>query len=174
MARIAEQYCQRMILADVEDLDLSNLGQYDAIVLGDALEHLRRPALFLRRVISLLKPGGKILLSLPNVANIWIRINSLLGRFNYSRVGILDERHLQFLTLESSMKIANESGLEVISASATPIPRTPMVPATSKGRALSFIHLINWGITKFRRTVFGYQFILVCQPKSQLHRLHQA
>jgi 2-polyprenyl-3-methyl-5-hydroxy-6-metoxy-1,4-benzoquinol methylase len=41
MARIAEQYCDRMILADVEELDLANLGKFDAIVLGDVLEHLR-------------------------------------------------------------------------------------------------------------------------------------
>jgi glycosyltransferase involved in cell wall biosynthesis len=174
MARIAGQFCHRMIQADVEELDLSDLGQFDAIVLGDVLEHLRHPARFLKNVVSLLKPGGKILLSLPNVANIWIRLNLLMGRFNYSRVGILDETHLQFFTLESSMKIANDSGLEVISTSATPIPLPLIVPATSKGRPLSFLHLINWGITKLRKTLFGYQFILVCQPKSQLDSLHQA
>jgi hypothetical protein len=39
-----------------------------------------------------------------------------------------------------------------------------ILPATSEGRALSFLHALNWGITKLRKTLFGYQFILVCQP----------
>src|SRR6266540_3896795 len=145
MAKIAEQHCHRMIVGDVE--------------------HLRNPREFLERSAKLLKPGGKMLMSLPNVANIWVRLNLLLGRFNYSRVGILDETHLRFFTLESSKKIARDSGLEVIQTSVTPVPLPLILPATSQGRALSFLHLLNWGITRLRKTLFGYQFILVCQSK---------
>ena len=43
MAKIAEKYCQRMIVGDVETLDLLELGTYDAIILGDVVEHLRNP-----------------------------------------------------------------------------------------------------------------------------------
>ncbi len=166
MARIAQQHCQKMIVGDVEHLEFSELGTYDAIVLGDVVEHLRNPREFLQKTGKLLKPGGKILMSLPNVANIWVRLNLLFGRFNYSRVGILDETHLRFFTLESSKKIANDSGLEVISTSVTPIPLPLILPFTSKGRAFSFLHALNWGMTRLRKTLFGYQFILVCQPKA--------
>src|SRR5204863_3033466 len=34
MARIAETHCSRMIVGDVETMDLSELGSYDAIILG--------------------------------------------------------------------------------------------------------------------------------------------
>lgn len=166
MARIAEKYCQKMIVGDVESMDLSGLGTYDAIILGDVVEHLRNPREFLQKAGQLLNKGGKILISLPNVANIWVRLNLLFGRFNYSRVGILDESHLRFFTLETSKKIARDSGLEVISTNVTPIPLPLILPATSEGRALSFLHALNWGITKLRKTLFGYQFILVCQPKT--------
>lgn len=165
MAKIAEQYCKKMVVGDVENLDLSQLGTYDAIILGDVVEHLRNPREFLKKTGKLLNKGGKILISLPNVANIWVRLNLLFGRFNYSRVGILDESHLSFFTLETSQKIARDSGLEVISTSVTPIPLPLILPATSQGRALSFLHALNWGITRLRKTLFGYQFILVCQPK---------
>jgi len=174
MARIAEQYCHRMILADVEELDLSELGQYDAILLGDVLEQLRRPAQFLTKVVDMLKPGGKILLSLPNTASIRIRLNLLLGRFNYRRVGILDETGLQFLTLKGSMRIANDSGLDVISTLATPIPLPLIVPPASKGKPFSFLHCLRWGITRLRTTWFGYQFILVCQAKASSDDLRAA
>lgn len=166
MAKIAQQHCREMIVADVETLDFSELGKYDAVILGDVVEHLRNPREFLQKMAQVLKPGGKVLISLPNVANIWVRLNLLFGRFNYSRVGILDETHLRFFTLESSKKIARESGFEVISTSVTPVPLPLILPSTSAGRALSFLHALNWGITRLRKTLFGYQFILVCQPKS--------
>ncbi|HEU4510848.1 MAG TPA: bifunctional glycosyltransferase/class I SAM-dependent methyltransferase [Pyrinomonadaceae bacterium] len=166
MAKIAEKHCRKMFVGDVENLDFSQLGTYDAIILGDVVEHLRNPREFLQKTGKLLNAGGKILISLPNVANIWVRLNLLFGRFNYSRVGILDESHLRFFTLETSKKIARDSGLEVISTNVTPIPLPLILPATSKGRALSFLHALNWGLTKLRKTLFGYQFILVCQPKS--------
>jgi len=166
MAKLAEKYCEKMVVGDVENLDLSQLGTYDAIILGDVVEHLRNPREFLQKTGKLLNKGGKILISLPNVANIWVRLNLLFGRFNYSRVGILDESHLRFFTLETSKKIASDSGLEIISTNVTPIPLPLILPSTSEGRALSFLHALNWGITRLRKTLFGYQFILVCQPKS--------
>lgn len=166
MAKIARQYCREMIVADVESLDFNQLTSYDAVILGDVVEHLRNPQEFLKKVRNVLKPGGRVLMSLPNVANIWVRLNLLFGRFNYTRVGILDETHLRFFTLESSKKIAEDSGLEVISTNVTPIPLPLILPFTSPGRALSFLHMVNWGMTRLRKTLFGYQFILVCQPKA--------
>ncbi len=165
MAEIARKHCSQMILGDIEKLNLTELGRYDAIVFGDVLEHLTHPQNILQKVTALLKPGGKILISLPNVANIWVRLNLLFGRFNYARVGILDESHLRFFTLRTMKQLASDSGLDVISINATPIPLPVILPATSKGRSLSFLHVLNWGLTKLRSTLFGYQFILVCRLK---------
>ncbi len=166
MAEVAREHCDEMIVGDVESLDLTALGPYDAIVFGDILEHLRNPKEVLQRVSGLLKPGGKVLISLPNIANIWVRLNLLFGRFNYTRVGILDESHLRFFTLQTMKQLADDSGFDVISINATPIPLPIILPATSKGRSLSFLHLFNWGLTRLRSTLFGYQFILICQPKA--------
>lgn len=166
MAEIARQYCSEMIVGDIETLELSHLGRYDAVVFGDVLEHLRNPREILERAGALLKPGGKVLMSLPNVANIWVRLNLLFGRFNYSRVGILDESHLRFFTLQTMKQLADDSGFDVISVNATPIPLPVILPSTSKGHSLSFLHFLNWGLTKLRSTLFGYQFILVCRRKA--------
>lgn len=165
MAEIARQHCREMLVGDVETVDLKGLGVFDAIVFGDVLEHLRDPRDILQKVSGMLKPGGKVLISLPNIANIWVRLNLLFGRFNYSRVGILDETHLRFFTLHTMKQLAAESGLDVLSINATPIPLPVILPATSRGRSLSFLHLLNWGLTRFRSTLFAYQFILVCRPK---------
>jgi 2-polyprenyl-3-methyl-5-hydroxy-6-metoxy-1,4-benzoquinol methylase len=166
MAALARRYCDQMVVGDIESLDLGGLGRYDAIILGDILEHLRDPRAVLERLVTLLKPGGKVLISLPNVANIWVRLNLLFGRFNYSNVGILDESHLRFYTLKTARRLADESGLDVVSMSVTPIPLPLILPSTSKGRSLSLLHKLNWGLTKLRKTLFGNQFILVCRPKA--------
>lgn len=165
MAGIATEYCDQMLVENIETLDFEKLSQYDAIVLGDVLEHLRNPRDVLQKLAKRLKPGGKVLMSLPNVANIWVRLNLLLGRFNYTRVGILDESHLRFFTLQTSKKLASDSGLDVVGINTTPIPLPVLLPATQKGRSLSFLHFLNWGLTKLRKTLFGYQFILVCKAK---------
>jgi glycosyltransferase involved in cell wall biosynthesis len=165
MAKIASQYCKKMVTGDIETLRLDDQHLYDAIILGDVIEHVRNPRAVLQRLTELLKPSGKVLISLPNVANIWIRLNLLLGRFNYSRVGILDESHLRFFTLQTSKQLAKDSGLDIIGINATPIPLPIMLPATRKGRVLSFLHSLNWGLTKLRKTLFGYQFILICKSK---------
>jgi glycosyltransferase involved in cell wall biosynthesis len=165
MADIARQYCSKMLVGDIETLDLEEQGRYDAVILGDVLEHVRNPREVLQRLSGLLKPGGKVLISLPNVANIWIRLNLLLGRFNYSRVGLLDESHLRFFTLQTSRQLATDSGLDIIGINATPIPLPILLPSTRKGKSLSFLHLMNWGLTRLRKTLFGYQFILICRPK---------
>jgi glycosyltransferase involved in cell wall biosynthesis len=166
MADLARPYCREMLVADIENMDFSSLSRYDAILFGDVLEHLRDPGALLQKMSKLLKPGGKILISLPNVANLWVRLNLLFGRFNYSRVGILDKTHLRFYTLKSAKQMISESGFDVVSVDATPIPLPLIIPATSKGRPLSFLHLFNRGLTKVRKTLFGYQFILVCRPRA--------
>jgi len=165
MASVAADHCDQMLVGDVETLSLEALGNYDAIILGDILEHVRNPTAILKNLTKLLKPGGKVLMSLPNVANIWVRLNLLFGRFNYTRVGILDESHLRFFTLQTSKKLAHDSGLTVVDVNTTPIPLPLLLPATEQGRSLSFLHLLNWGLTRIRKTLFGYQFILVCTQK---------
>ena len=166
MAELARPHCRRMFVGDIETLKVDSLGQFDAIVFGDVLEHLRNPRSVLEQLSKLLKPGGRILISLPNVANIWVRLNLLFGRFNYTRVGIVDESHLRFFTLKTAKELAADAGLDVISASATPIPLPLILPSTSKGRAFSFLHVLNWGLTRLRKTLLGYQFILVCRPRT--------
>jgi len=166
MAELARPHCNKLIVGDIENLEFSELGQYDAVIFGDVLEHLRDPQMVLKNVTKVLKPGGKVLMSLPNVANIWVRLNLLFGRFNYSRVGILDETHLRFFTLQTMKQLASDSGFDVISVNVTPIPLPVMMPSTRQGHSLSFLHFLNWCLTKLRSTLFGYQFILVCRPKA--------
>lgn len=53
-------------LATMTDADLKKLGTFKLITLFHVVEHIPEPAAFLKRVRSLLAPGGKILIEVPN------------------------------------------------------------------------------------------------------------
>jgi len=94
----------------VRQIDLNRLGdgeysdfvgKFDYIICGDVLEHLYDPENVLRVMLAYLKPGGSLLLSLPNLAHASIKANLLLDDFRYTEYGILDSTHIRFFTHKS-------------------------------------------------------------------------
>jgi 2-polyprenyl-3-methyl-5-hydroxy-6-metoxy-1,4-benzoquinol methylase len=137
---------------------------FDVIVMGDVLEHLADPARLLRDCKSLLTPGGRVVMSVPNVANVFVRLSLLFGRFNYTERGILDRTHLRFYTLATARGLARDAGYAVSRVEATVIPiefvlRLP--PAHGVSRAL---RVLMRALTRLRRTLFGYQFVMTLHP----------
>ena len=86
---------------------------FDAVVCADVLEHLARPEDLLARIHGWLRPGGTLLVSLPNVANVTVRAGLLLGRFPYAERGILDRTHLRFYTRRSARDLLTGAGFRV-------------------------------------------------------------
>ncbi len=82
--------------------------RYDFIIFADVLEHLVEPWMALINAAKMLKKGGSIIVSVPNIAHIDIIKSLINGEFNYSRWGILDSTHLRFFTANSFLDmIAN-------------------------------------------------------------------
>lgn len=106
--------------ASVEFYDLENLKElsfnqkFDFIIFGDVLEHIKNPIEVIAFFNKYLKKEGKIIISLPNVANWQVRINLLFGKFDYTEVGILDNTHLKLYTFKSAEELAVKSNLKVI------------------------------------------------------------
>ncbi len=95
-AEKARAYYDFFHVADLETFEFPYRREFDYILFADVLEHLRDPAAVLRRCIPALKESGKIIISVPNVANIVVRLSLLLGRFDYMDRGILDRTHFRF------------------------------------------------------------------------------
>jgi 2-polyprenyl-3-methyl-5-hydroxy-6-metoxy-1,4-benzoquinol methylase len=117
MAAQAAQFCERMIVGDLEELDIeAELGEdcFDVIVAADVLEHLRDPLKTLRTLRPLLKPDGWFVVSLPNVAHASVRLALLEGRFDYQDLGLLDRTHLRFFTHESIAQLFDEAELAMV------------------------------------------------------------
>lgn len=115
-ARQADEYCEKVVVGDVESLDLeAELGEdlFDVIVFGDVLEHLKNPLETLKRFKPFLHPEGYVVSSIPNVAHGSVRLALLQGEFQYRNLGLLDDTHLRFFTRESVERLFADAGLIV-------------------------------------------------------------
>lgn len=163
-AEKARGYYDGFQVADVESFEFPWRREFDFIVFADVLEHLRNPAAVLQRCIPALKESGKIIISVPNIANWIIRISLLLGKFDYMDRGILDRTHLRFFTMRSLKELMSEVSCDVLDAIPTPLPVQLVLPVTA-GNWFAPLHEAHYGLTRCRRTLFAYQFVIVAAPR---------
>ena len=118
-ARDATEWCEDVVVGDVEALDLAAaLGRtFDVILFLDVLEHLRDPLAVLRASLDLLSEYGYVVISLPNVAHAAVRAQLLGGRFSYTEMGLLDRTHLRFFDSVSVREFLSDAGLVVLDES---------------------------------------------------------
>ncbi len=90
-------------------------NKYDYIVFADVLEHLHCPQLVLKKCQKFLKPFGKILCAIPNIAHSSVIISLWNNDFTYKEVGLLDNTHIHFFTRKSFTEMAEQSGYHISS-----------------------------------------------------------
>jgi 2-polyprenyl-3-methyl-5-hydroxy-6-metoxy-1,4-benzoquinol methylase len=115
-AELAQRFCERMIVANVEELDFEAAfsgQQFDVVLLGDVLEHLVDPGTVLAKAAKVLAPGGYVVASVPNVAHGSVRLALLCGDFRYSEMGLLDRSHLRFFTRETLADLFRDAGYAI-------------------------------------------------------------
>ena len=137
---------------------------FDVIVAADILEHLPRPEVLLESLKPLLKPGGVLLLSLPNVANVTVRLGLLLGRFTYAPRGILDRTHLRFYTRATGRALLEENGFRIASVETTAMPLELAFPALARPPLAPLARGASLLAARVWPTLFGYQFVFEAAP----------
>ena len=85
----------------------------DCIVFADVLEHMADPWRAVRRARAVLRPGGTLVVSLPNVVHASVTLPLLCGRFEYEEFGVLDRTHLRFFTRSSGIALIESGGFAV-------------------------------------------------------------
>jgi len=159
-AKAGAAHCERMIVADL-DAGVPRLdGEFDAIVCADVLEHLRDPASALAALRRSLAASGELVVSIPNVAHVWVRLSLLAGRFDYAERGILDRTHLRFFTRRTLAALVAEAGLSVARMTSTPVPLYQVVPPRWHGRALAAVHALSAGSARLLPRLLAYQFVV--------------
>ncbi|MBI2330650.1 MAG: class I SAM-dependent methyltransferase [Chloroflexi bacterium] len=158
-AEIASPFYEKLWICSFDDAPDEALRGYDAVILGDVLEHMSAPEAALKKLVDLQPAGCTFIISVPNVANLWVRLHLLMGRFDYDDRGILDKTHLRFFTRKTVKALVNDAGLEILSVRVTPIPLELVSPffTTAMG---GFLHAAFARLTSLFPTLLGYQFIV--------------
>jgi len=146
--KIAANKYEGVELYDLEELkDLSFKKKFDYIIFGDVLEHIRNPEEVLKFFIKrYLNKNGRIIISLPNIANWQTRFNLLFGKFDYTEIGIMDNTHLKLYTFKSAERLAKISGLKI---------KSILFGADLLGPIVNFL--------PFLRNLLSTNIVLVCE-----------
>lgn len=170
---LARPAYEAFFIGRIEDAPDEFLSGADFVVLGDILEHLANPDEALRRLASLQEPGAQFAISVPNIANLAIRLSLLVGRFDYMERGILDRTHLRFFTRKSFNQMITGCGLEIVELKATPLPLNLIHPFFANSGPGKFLHRLLAKITLAWPTLLGYQLIALTQKPIVKDTVHE-
>ncbi len=150
----------RLIEADLEQ-GLPPIEQrFDAIICADVLEHLRDPLTLLRQLRGLLKPGGRLIASLPNSGHLYFRLTVLAGRFPKKDKGLFDRTHVHFFTWDGWEQLLTEAGFEVRGVFPTTVPLGLVFPRYEGNVAIRAAERLSYTLARLRKEIFAYQFVV--------------
>ncbi len=88
---------------------------FDCLIYADVLEHLTEPEVLLKQQAVFLKPGGVVVISVPNFRN-WEVLFQLIakGEVRYMDAGILDRTHLRITTRKMVITWLKQAGLDPV------------------------------------------------------------
>jgi|SRR6185312_8749007 SAM-dependent methyltransferase len=113
-ARTAALHNDRVITGLLEEtVDLPE-RHFDAVFMNDVLEHMTWPEPALATAKRILKPQGRLVISLPNV-RYFLNVRDLVFKndWEYQDRGILDRTHFRFYTTRSAENLLRKNGYVV-------------------------------------------------------------
>jgi 2-polyprenyl-3-methyl-5-hydroxy-6-metoxy-1,4-benzoquinol methylase len=156
-AREAKRFCERVLVGDLERMELPlEPASFDVVLCGDVIEHLRDPGAALARLRPFLVAGGTLVVSTPNIANWAMRLSLLAGRWRYTDRGFLDRTHTHLFTRRTLAETIEQAGYHVERVDFS-------VPVPGDNDALD---LLGYSIGRLRPTLFAYQWIVTAQTRS--------
>lgn len=92
-------------------------GFFDLVVAGEIIEHIYDTDFFLQEIGRVLKPGGKLILSTPNIASLGRRILLLLGRDPIIEISPNEPGsvgHIRYFTRKTIVRLLEKHKFRVI------------------------------------------------------------
>ena len=101
-----------------------SLPSFDCITALDIIEHVESTEAILSVIASLLRPGGTLVASLPNLGHWSVLVDLLEGCWDYAPSGISSRSHLRFFSRSTICDLFDHSDWQLasITPSAYPMP----------------------------------------------------
>jgi SAM-dependent methyltransferase len=151
-----------VLVADLERGLPASVGDgFDVVLMSHVLEHLVDPTPVLRDAARVLAPDGLLAVALPNALVYANRARLLLGRFDYTEGGIMDQTHVRFYTFRTAAALLHRTGWEVTRASVQgtfPLWRVRgLLPPRVAGA-------LDAAACRWRPGLFGFQLLYLARP----------
>jgi 2-polyprenyl-3-methyl-5-hydroxy-6-metoxy-1,4-benzoquinol methylase len=166
----ASSRLKQAIVLDIDRAEELPFGKnmFDVIILADVLEHLKEPRHAMLLARDCLKEDGRLVISVPNIANYKVRWNLLWGRFDRSCAPILeDDSHIKFFTLKTLKDLLSTTGYKTESVRSTAGIDLPLGGLHIAG--VPIVQKIREFITNCWKTMFAFQFVIVANKRKQYH-----
>lgn len=114
VAEIAQGKLTRVITGNIEEIDLPfEPGSFDALIVSEVLEHLVDPWAVMQKLAGLVRPGGLVFASSPNISHYSVILRLLQGRWELTDRGVMDRTHLRWFTPALFADLFGQAGFEV-------------------------------------------------------------
>jgi 2-polyprenyl-3-methyl-5-hydroxy-6-metoxy-1,4-benzoquinol methylase len=152
-AAVAEERIDRVVVADAEAF-LSGPAPpeapFDCLIAADVLEHLVDPWATLRRAVELVRPGGKVVVSVPNVLFFGALLRLVRERrWPREDEGTFDRTHLRWFSGSDAEDLLRGAGLRDIATEprywveGAALRRRQQVARTPLGPFLPVQHIVT-------------------------------
>jgi SAM-dependent methyltransferase len=102
-------------------------GQFHVVVSTEVIEHLENPWFFVRELYRITEPGGVVIISTPNLSNVYVRSwYALTGRlYNFLNSAYRNIGHITPIYLWNLERMAEgKFDVETVTVNASPVPKT--------------------------------------------------
>lgn len=108
---IARQHIDQAHLLDLDRDGLDAFdNDFDVIVFGDLLEHIKQPHALLTALRQRCRADARLICCIPNMSNTQVIARLLAGDISYDDAGLLDRTHLRFFSPRSAIKHLLDAG----------------------------------------------------------------
>jgi SAM-dependent methyltransferase len=152
-AATAAERLDRVVLADAEGFLAGPAppeAPFDCLVAADVLEHLVDPWKALRRAVELVRPGGKVIVSLPNVLFFGALLRLVRERrWPRDDEGVFDATHLRWFSRTDAEDLLRDASLREIGTEprywveGARLTRRRMLARTPLGPFLAVQHIVT-------------------------------
>jgi len=116
-AKKASRWCYRVIVGDLDKKEIwqkiEKESPFDVVFASAIIEHLNDPWQALKNIKRALKKKGVLVITTGNIVHWRMRLQLLLGRWQYEEYGLLDNTHLRFFTYKTFIDLIKQSGYKI-------------------------------------------------------------